>query len=814
MAIDSNRFLLQNAIKKILDDPNSRPALPVLEDGSSVGDGNFGKGDRYDTGKSPDITLNNGNVVIEVHESQAVNTLWYRVGKVEGKKIAWGNDEKSVKYDDGVQPSVAITNNGLVVEVHKSQGAKHTLWHRVGRVKGDTIDWGNDNKSIEYDKGVQPSVAITNDGLVVEVHKSENFDTLYYHVGRVEGDRITWGGSHDYDKGVQPSVAITNDGLVVEVHKSENFDSLYYHVGRVNGDKIDWGKSQKYDDGVQPSVAITNDGLVVEVHKSQSHDTLWYSGTGQVNNNTIDWDNDKSQNYSNGEVPKVACNGQLAVETHKEGSDKLLCSVLTLPAFRSNWIELHGENSYCYCACNSATDNKQRHASDKTMNVKEGAPYLYAVLTKDDDSIDFPTGAIMTITGPDGTNYDHDLQEENQLVVMSGSSVRCLIVKDPKPGDWKMTMTVPEGVGFHCECNTVPTTDVYDTMTDTLENPLQKRFLSFPAPVSFTGLGSILSFEVSVPVWGWGIALFTVAAVGLAYVLQDNGEKKELPPAEQEKKGKNILKELTQNAGISKPKEKAKKLLSMSSINSKKKKKEDKPEALLTWNMQGANWNDVAASPWYAVKDWFVKGRSQQPNDVPYKIVVACFQECGSPPPSLTPDEVNVDGIVGLEKYFWPLSERDNLYLYILFHRWDTGSGRVNLAIVSTTSIDTRMYIQGPYRPLIGIQNGNSFFFSIHAASGNSQGGDAWPLLRDVKQQVNSSWWVAGDYNQDPALLMQRLNTNGIDVTVCPPAGITRPASSAKLDYAVREQNAQVIVGDVPGLAAGLSDHLAVFYRL
>jgi GH18 family chitinase len=140
----------------------------------------------------------------------------------------------------------------------------------------------------------------------------------------------------------------------------------------------------------------------------------------------------------------------------------------------SNWIEVKGENSYCYCACNNATDNKQRHASNHTMNVKEGAPYLYAVLTKDDDSIDFPTGAVLTIEGPDGTKYDRDIQEENQLVVMSGSSVRCLIIKDPKPGDWKMTMTVPEGVGFHCECNTVPSKDVYDTIT----NALSKRDLT------------------------------------------------------------------------------------------------------------------------------------------------------------------------------------------------------------------------------------------------------------------------------------------------------------------------------------------------
>ena len=333
MAIDSNRFPLHIAIKKILDDPNSRPALPdvsSIDEGSIVGDDKFGGGDRYDTGKSPDIALNNGNVVVEVHESQGTNTLWYRVGKVNGKEIKWENNEKSVKYDDGVQPSVAINNNGLVVEVHKSE-SHDTLWYRVGKVNGDKIDWENNKKSIEYDAGVQPSVAITDDGLVVEVHKSQSYGTLWYRVGRVKSDGTIWV-------------------------------------------KDDQSKSVKYDAGVQPSVAITNDGLVVEVHKSQSHDTLWYRGTGQVNGMTINgWDDKKnSQNYSDGTTPRVACNGQLAVETHSGADNQLLSSVLTLPAFRGKWTVLEGDNSYCYCACNIAlliqvkTYNRKRRILNNT----------------------------------------------------------------------------------------------------------------------------------------------------------------------------------------------------------------------------------------------------------------------------------------------------------------------------------------------------------------------------------------------------------------------------------------------------------------
>jgi hypothetical protein len=160
-----------------------------------------------------------------------------------------------------------------------------------------------------------------------------------------------------------------------------------------------------------------------------------------------------------------------------------------LEFFGSTWIQLHGDNSYCYCACSSDANIKHKHDSYKTMNVIEGAPYFYAVLTEDDDTVDFPTGAVLTIEGPDGTNYDRDIEEENQLVIMSGSSVRCLIIKDPKPGDWKMTMTVPEGVGFHCECNTVPSKDPYKTITTALSktNQLPKRDLSNDGKSDYLG---------------------------------------------------------------------------------------------------------------------------------------------------------------------------------------------------------------------------------------------------------------------------------------------------------------------------------------
>src|SRR5262245_60910530 len=47
-----------------------------LAKNSLVGDGSFGKADRYDAGISPGVAVNATNTVVEVHQSQNAGTLW------------------------------------------------------------------------------------------------------------------------------------------------------------------------------------------------------------------------------------------------------------------------------------------------------------------------------------------------------------------------------------------------------------------------------------------------------------------------------------------------------------------------------------------------------------------------------------------------------------------------------------------------------------------------------------------------------------------------------------------------------------------
>ena len=149
--------------------------------------------------------------------------------------VDFGN---SINDVTGRKPNVAVNNQGVVVEVFERENRE--VWYRVGMVDNHekSINWGN---SYKYDTGVQPHVAIDDNLNVVENHKSPNYDTLWCSVGKVDAEckTIIWGSSYQYDSGTSPSIAIySNDPpCVVEVHKSQNHGTLFWHHGKVDTNK-------------------------------------------------------------------------------------------------------------------------------------------------------------------------------------------------------------------------------------------------------------------------------------------------------------------------------------------------------------------------------------------------------------------------------------------------------------------------------------------------------------------------------------------------------------------------------------------------
>ena len=266
----------------------------------------WGTSIKYDNGMKPSVGMDKRGNVVEVHttDNPAGNSLWYRVGKRSGKSIDWG---ESKEYDSGLHPHVAL-NEDCVVEVHQSQ-YERTLWYRVGVVnfENKSISW---SKSKKYDNGITPAVAINNNGNVVEVHATDNplSSSLFYRTGTINVDKkeIHFHESHHYDTGKNPSIALNDNQQVIEVHEGDTWSigyKLWYHTGTFKGKKVSFNDSIHYDKGVNPSITLTNSDVVIEAHKSELNGTLWFHD-GKLHGTKLRLG--KNHIYDNGTNPSVA----------------------------------------------------------------------------------------------------------------------------------------------------------------------------------------------------------------------------------------------------------------------------------------------------------------------------------------------------------------------------------------------------------------------------------------------------------------------------------------------------------------------------
>ncbi|QIP94543.1 cytolethal distending toxin subunit B family protein [Serratia fonticola] len=182
---------------------------------------------------------------------------------------------------------------------------------------------------------------------------------------------------------------------------------------------------------------------------------------------------------------------------------------------------------------------------------------------------------------------------------------------------------------------------------------------------------------------------------------------------------------------------------------------------VVSWNLQGSSAS--TESKWNANIRTMLIGLGAYGD-----IDILNVQEAGSVPSSaqLMPQlGLRLDNpnqlAVPVEEYEWNLStsSRPNIY-YIYFSRVDTGGNRVNLAIVSRQRasrviiLGTSVYpSSGHGRPILGIEVGGAYYFSIHAtANGGSDSGVIVERVWDYFRSNNNpaQWMISGDFNRSP----------------------------------------------------------------
>jgi hypothetical protein len=228
------------------------------------------------SGYWPNVVITEDGHVLFVwstRESKQGSSLHYMVGKLD----PYGSNRESIQwltngqaFDAGFNSSVAMNELGVIVEVHESATGGWGIFYRVGHFAdlagGDyNIIWDSGPSGINYDDGINPHIAINNQNQVVEVHQVPNEDLLHYHRGVVmSGSIIDFGGSQRYhDYAYQPSVALLDNGQVLEMHGQDKDGGVYALPGTLNPtnpDLINWSNVARPDDRIAKYPVVAIDG--------------------------------------------------------------------------------------------------------------------------------------------------------------------------------------------------------------------------------------------------------------------------------------------------------------------------------------------------------------------------------------------------------------------------------------------------------------------------------------------------------------------------------------------------------------------------
>lgn len=139
--------------------------------------------------------INDSGMAVLSFQIPLKNHIHYRVGAVNTSRgvIEWC---RTVHVSVGFTPNVSINNHNQVLQIHQSLMKRH-LVSNVGTARWTDdfkgVDWSSERNSLNhhYGKGVYPSVALNNHGKVVEVHEprvAPSRNRLHYYVGEIKSN--------------------------------------------------------------------------------------------------------------------------------------------------------------------------------------------------------------------------------------------------------------------------------------------------------------------------------------------------------------------------------------------------------------------------------------------------------------------------------------------------------------------------------------------------------------------------------------------------------------------------------------------------
>ncbi len=243
---------------------------------------------KHDNGCFPSIAVSNDGVVVEVCHRRSTHWMFCRVGKLKEAVIDWKESLSLSKpsksyYGTGSYPQVSMNDKNTIVEVHGG-AFKEKCYYRIGKVVPleGVITW-SPSRSFEKIMGHYPDVAINNHNYVVVVYQRDVLTkTICYRIGRISGMKsgeIVWVKRCTLKRKAENfSIDINNDNMVVLAYQTYN-RKIYYLVGRLDFAKTEimWGDPVYVFMGCFPNVSLNDHGHVVLVHQSVVTQNLFCS---------------------------------------------------------------------------------------------------------------------------------------------------------------------------------------------------------------------------------------------------------------------------------------------------------------------------------------------------------------------------------------------------------------------------------------------------------------------------------------------------------------------------------------------------------
>ena len=196
----------------------------------------WGKSTFLGCGVKPKVSTNdNGAVVVVMEKSYSwSNKVHFYIGRANPQRqvVEWitASNPSSIPNFNGVEPDVSL-NNDRVVAVCCSSG--RSLQYRIGVVGEDLSVCWNDFNSPFCSQGKNPSIALNTHGNIVAVHQA-SWRQLSYCCGCLSSNgSILWGESKMQGHGEYPTISLTDDGYIYEMHKTHVGFQLFHFQGEL-----------------------------------------------------------------------------------------------------------------------------------------------------------------------------------------------------------------------------------------------------------------------------------------------------------------------------------------------------------------------------------------------------------------------------------------------------------------------------------------------------------------------------------------------------------------------------------------------------